>query len=263
MADLDEIMSGQGETAPRQDVQAQEPAQEPRQAQVQEPPEGGEGDDDADGLHKARDAERAKARKYKEELADVRQQLQTFQSQFTGFMQAFQAQQPRPAPQPEPPAPDFFEAPDAFVDQRLKTQLEQSVNPMREALMFNARLTANAIHTPERVSEAEQAFLTAVQGRQLDQRTYDAVVNSPNRFHAAVEWFDNRPENQRERLEAEILAKYGITPGQEPPAAHSSSQPSTAQPSTMPTSFAAARSAGPRTAPQWSGPKPLSELMPR
>jgi hypothetical protein len=94
------------------------------------------------------------------------------------------------------------------------------LDPVQQALMFNAKLVAESRHTPEKVSEAEQAFLAAVESRELDPRDYYAVVNSPNRYHAAVEWFNNRPEAQRARLEAEIeqsiLAKYGIQPGQAP-----------------------------------------------
>jgi hypothetical protein len=262
MADLDEIMSGQGDTAPRQDVQTQEPAQEPQA------PDGAtdrpqEEADPVSGLRKALDEERGKRRRYKEELANNTRELAELRGMISALSQA-----PRPTPQPPPPPPDFFEAPDAFVDQRLKAQLEQNVNPIRDTLMFNARLTAEAIHTRDTVLAAQTAFDGAMKAGQLDPRDYQRVMQSPNPFHEAVQWHQRNsvlseigtdPQAYREKLRNELRAELE----QELGAGQSQPQPSAAQPSTMPTSFAAARSAGPRTAPQWSGPKPLSELMPR
>lgn len=266
MADLEEIMAGGGGSTPEADQTQthEQPAADPNpgqpQPEQQPNPQGGAEDEDnsIEGLHKARDAERAKSRKYKEELAEVRQRLQGFEAQFQGFMQAFQAQQqPRPQPQQAQPPVEIWDDPNAFVG----TQVQQALSPVQEALMFNAKLVAESRHTPEKVNEAEQAFLAAVNSRSLHPSEYEAVVNSPNRYHAAVEWFNNRPEAQRERLEAEILAKYGIQPGQQPQAAP---QPQPApNPQAMPTSFAAARNNGPRTTPQWSGPVPLSDIMKR
>lgn len=261
MADLDEIMAGKGETAPEPAVQTQEPAQEP-QAQGGAPDQTQEDADPVSGLRKALDEERGKRRRYKEELANNSRELAELRGMISALSQA-----PRPTPQPPPPAPDFFESPDAFVDQRLKAQLEQSVNPVRDALMFNARLTAEAIHTRDTVLTAQTAFDGAMKSGQLDPRDYQRVMQSPNPFHEAVQWHQRNsviseigtdPQAYREKLRAELLAELqGQGAGQSQP------QPTAAQPQAMPTSFAAARNAGPRTAPQWSGPKPLSELMPR
>lgn len=270
MADLDEIMAGGGRTPEADQPQTHEqvPAAEPHQA----PPQGQEPqdpnlnpnpEDDADpvtGLRKALDAERGKGRKYKETVEQFERRLQAMQDRFEGFFQAFQAQQRPQAPQQEQPPVEIWDDPNAFVG----TQVQQALSPVQEALMFNAKLVAESRHTPEKVSEAEQAFLAAVESRQLDPRDYHAVVNSPNRYHAAVEWFNNRPEAQRATLEAElraqIMAEMGIQPGQ--PQAPQQHQPAAA-PQAMPTSFASQRNSGPRTAPQWSGPQPLSAIMKR
>src|SRR4051812_25674651 len=102
MADLDEIMAGRDAPEPSQAPTQPQAPPEPVQAPPgQEPPPAPP--DDADpvtGLRRALDEERGKRRKYKDELAAVRQELQGFQSQFAGFMQAFQAQQRPPQPPP-------------------------------------------------------------------------------------------------------------------------------------------------------------------
>lgn len=270
MADLDEIMAGRGasasDPAPVQSPESNSPPPDPVQqdAGPQDEPEVGQ-ENDADpvgGLRKALDAERGKGRKYKEELASVREELSGFKQQFTGFIQAFQAQRGPQQPPQEKPKPDLWDDPNAFVG----NTVNEALNPVQQALDFNSRLIAQATHTPDKVSEAEQAFLAAYNSGQLDPRDYHAVVGSPNRYHAAVEWYGRRPEAVRASLEAEIeasiLAKYGISPGQNAQAA--SSAPAAAPSAqSMPTSFAGHRSAGPRTAPQWSGPQALSDIMKR
>jgi hypothetical protein len=275
MADLEEIMAGRGslpEAEPTTTHEQTPPAAEPQQAppQQQEPqnpdPNANPNpDDDADpvtGLRKALDAERGKGRKYKETVEQFERRLEAMQERFEGFIQAFQAQQrPQQTPQQEQPPVEIWDDPGAFVG----TQVQKALDPVQQALMFNARLVAESRHTPDKVNEAEQAFLAAVQSRELDPRDYYAVVNSPNRYHAAVEWYENRPEAQRSKLEAElraqIMSELGIQPGQTPQAAQQQ-QPATA-PQAMPTSFASQRNAGPRTTPQWTGPQPLSEIMKR
>jgi hypothetical protein len=265
MADLDEIMSGQGETAPRQDVQTQEPAQEPRQAQVpgQEPPAGDEDDTDpVTGLRKALDAERGKGRKYKETVEQFERRLEAMQQQFTGFIQAFQAQQ-RPTPEPAPKK-DFFEDPDGFISQAVQP-LAQQQEQQREAF---SRMMAVDKFGEETVNSAFTDLANRMQRDPSARFDYQRIMASPHPFGALVQWHKQQsaiseigtdPQAFREKLRAELRAELE----QELGASQSQPQPSAAQPSAMPTSFAAARSAGPRSAPQWSGPKPLSELMPR
>lgn len=272
MADLDEIMAGRNASASDPaPVQSPAPESNPPPEPVQQQDDGPHdeaepgqeaGVDPVTGLRKALDAERGKGRKYKEELASVREELSGFKQQFQGFMTAFQAQRGPQQPQQEKPKPDLWDDPNAFVG----NTVNEALNPVQQALDFNSRLIAQATHTPDKVSEAEQAFLAAYNSGQLDPRDYHAVVGSPNRYHAAVEWYGRRPEAVRASLEAEIeasiLAKYGIAPGQTPPAASPAPAAApTAQ--NMPTSFAGHRSAGPRTAPQWTGPQALSDIMKR
>lgn len=263
MADLDEIMAGRSDSASEQPDQQTQPANEPQyEAQTQEP----EQQQHPDGYVpiQALDAERGKGRKYKEELADVNRRFGEFQQQFTGFIQAFQGQQRPQQAQPPQEAPAIWDNPDGFVDHRVSQALQGQVDPIREAIMFNSRLTAEAYHKPEAVRAAEDAFNEAARTGQIDPREHARINSSPNPFHAAVLWhkqtsalsqIGSDPDAYRERVRAELLAEMQ---GQTAPFARP--QPNGAPPA-MPSSFAAGRSAGPRATPQWSGPKPLSEIM--
>lgn len=270
MADLDEIMAGRGAPAPDPaPVQSNEPTSPPPEPVQQddgphdEPDLGQDpGVDPVTGLRKALDAERGKGRKYKEELASVREELSGFKNQFNGFIQAFQTQQRPQQPPQVKPKPDLWDDPPAYVG----NVVEERLSPIEKAIDHNCRLTAHAIHTPDKVGEAEQAFLAAYHSGQIHPREVDEVLGSPNRYDAAVQWYGRRPEAVRASLEAEIeasiLAKYGIAPGQNAQAA--SPAPAAApNAQSMPTSFAGHRSAGPRTTPQWTGPQALSDIMKR
>lgn len=263
MADLDEIMSGGGEPAPTPDVQTQAPAPEP-QVQGQEPAAGEEDDTDpVTGLRKALDAERGKGRKYKETVEQFERRLEAMQQQFTGFMQAFATQQ-RPTPQPPAPKPDFFEDPDGFISQAVQP-LAQQQEQQREAF---SRMMAVDKHGEEAVNSAYTELANRMRTDPSVRFDYQRIMSSPHPFGTLVQWHKQQsaiseigtdPQAFREKLRAEILAEIqqGQGAGQPQP------QPTAAQPPVMPTSFAGTRSAGPRTAPGWSGPKPLSELMPR
>jgi len=264
MADLAEIMAGRGEPAPEPVVNeqtTQEPAQQPLQAQ--EPaPEPTAPTEPPPGYVpiQALDEANGKRRKYREELAEVRQQLARMQ----GFIES-QQRQPAAPPQPPQPPPDIFENPNGFIDHHVNGALDQRITPMREALMFNARLTAEAIHKAETVQAATAAFDQAAAARQIDPTEYQRIMSSPNPFHEAVQWHKRTaalteigtdPAAYRERVRAELLAEIQAGQGAPQP-------PASPQAPQMPQSFAAARNAGPRSTPQWAGPKPLSELMGR
>lgn len=271
MPSLDEIMASRNAAEDQAPAHDQMPRDEPDRSPPQhdgqapdnlDPDTPNDDPDPITGLRKALDAERGKGRKYKDELASVRREFEGFRQQFTGFLQGFQQQNPQ-SQQPKA-APDLWDDPQVYV----RNEVGQVVQPMQEALMYNAKLTADAIHTPEKVETAEQQFLEALRGQQLTEREYEAVINSPNRYHACVQWAANRPEAVRERMRAELMAEMGIDPGQVQqqrgaPPPQQFRQQQAPDPSSMPTSFAGARNSGPRAAPQWSGPKSLSEIMKR
>src|SRR6185503_12259288 len=99
----------------------------------------------------------------------------------------------------------------------------------------------------------------ALQSKTLDQADYQKVVSSPNRYAAAVQWhkaqlakaeIGDDPAAFRAKIEAEILAKHGLT--QEGGAAQQQQKPAV-----MPSNLAGARNVGSRSGPAWSGPPSL------
>jgi hypothetical protein len=264
MADLEEIMGDKGgpaSEAPVPNNTAPEPAGEPVQAQPQDQPTD-QHQDDTDpvtGLRRALDEERGKRRKYRDELAEVRQQYARLEGVLTALnTQRQQPQQPAPQPQPD----DIFTDPTAFVT----NQVRGAIDPVQKAMMFNARLVAESVYDREKpgtVKSAVDAFDQAVVAGQIHPSEKDRIMSSPNPFYEAVQWHQRNaalseigtdPAAYRERLKAELLAELGQ------PAQQSSQG---GLPPNMPSSFATARSAGPRSTPQWSGPKPLSEILNR
>lgn len=84
--------------------------------------------------------------------------------------------------------PDFFENPDIAVRTMLQQALEPIAREFRDGQMYNSRMVANNIHGADKVAEAERAFLEARDNQTLDPVDYERVVQSPNRWDAAVAW---------------------------------------------------------------------------
>jgi hypothetical protein len=268
MADLDEIMSGRGEAMPDQtqqqpDEQPQPELQQPAQEQQPEQPQ----DDDGAPMvpRAALEDERAKRRKYTDELADVRRQFGEFQSQFTGFMQAFQAQQrPTQQPQPQQPAPDFFEAPDQYLAHQLQP-VQQAIVEQREQfsrMMATEKFGEEAVNTAystiaQRINAGDRNAAFELQRIMSSPHPYGSLVNW-HQQQATLQEIGSDPAAYKAKLRAEWEAEMGQQ-GQPAPSPQQGGQ----QPQAMPSSFTQTRSAGPRTTPQWSGPKPLSDIMNR
>lgn len=270
MADLDTIMSGGGSdpvteqqpaieqaSPPRDDgrdengrfaARQPEPAPQP-EAQEQRPP---------DGYIpiQALDARLAKQQEKMER--DFQLQMAREREAWQRQMQGFQPQQ---SAQPAPP-PDFFENPDAAVDHRFQSRIRETIDPIQNQIMFNARLVAESVHGKEKFDAAVKAFDEAVALGQADPRDIQRIKSSPNPFHEAVQWHQrnsvlnevgNDPVAYREKLRKELMAELQQQPAQQ-------AQPA---PGAMPQSFTSARSPGQTAAPQFNGPVPLSELMGR
>lgn len=267
MADLDEIMAGRNAPEPQAEPTQPQAPQEPSQAPPgQEPPPDAQDDTDPiSALRKELDAQRGKGRRYKDELAAVRQEFQNFQSQFTGFMQAMQAQQ-RPQ-QPPPAAPDFWENPDAALDHRLKgavAPVQQGLADTREQF---SRMMASDKFGEEAVNAAYAELAQRMQANpQAALPDYQRIMSSPHPYGALVQWHKHQAVLKevgddtgayRERLRAELMAEIQSRQSAHAPPAGGVPQ------GQMPTNFAGVRSAGQRTAPQANGPLPLSEIMKR
>jgi hypothetical protein len=290
MADLAEIMAAKGDPMPESAPQTQtrreptaiveqttRPDRNPVQPQGQEPqtaqpdPNAPPQDetDPVSGLRKALDEERGKRRGYKDELAKNSRELAELRGMIAALSQGQQRQQQPQAPQPEPTTDDelneILSKPGAFIDTRLQRSIQQAMTPVQQTLDRFNRFEATQQHTKEVVDEAEKTFMAALQAGQVDPTVVQRIVASPNRYDAAVAWFrSTNPASERDRMRAELLAELKAEQEQAQTAAPQQQQaPQGAPLQSMPTSFAQARSSGPRTAPGWTGPKPLSELMPR
>lgn len=274
MKSLDEIMSGAGADASSSEEPIREQGNPPEQVETpaNEPPVDPVSDTDPqpdDGgmvphaaLHAAR--EQGKKR-YTEAVSEFDRRLkesdERWEKRFTEMMGALRPQQPA-QPQLEPQkAQDYWDDPDKFIQHRL----QEAMAPMQQAMMANARMAAEAVHKPETVKEAEEAFNSLVSSGRMDPRLAEQINGSPNPFHAAVQWHQHVKRQQSMAqygedpeafIKAEVERRIAAMGGQ--PAQQLSPQ-TPSQP--MPGSFAASPSAGGRSAAQWSGPKPLSEIM--
>lgn len=208
-------------------------------------------------------AERNKAKEEKARADALERQVQQLSAQMQAFMAGAQ---PKP-PQAEPaPVPEIWDDPNSFVQHNIR----QALDPVREQLMFNARLVAASVHGKDTVEQAVQAFDAAISSRAIDPVEYQRIMASPNPFHEAVAWHKRQsvlseigedPDAYKARLAEEIRAQVlAELQGQQP---QTGQQPSPGLPATMPSNLANARSASPRSGPAWSGPAPLNDIFSR
>lgn len=266
---LDEIMSGRGEAVPEvneavndaplaPEPKAPEPEAKPAEASdAADKPEAEAGMVPQAALH----AERQKAKRYTEEVADMRRQMADMQQQFQGQLaQLMQATQQRQPPQPQPDPPDWYADPQAALAHNL-APIQQETAAMREQfsrMMAADKFGEETVNTAQ--SELEQFARSNPQAARFD---YQRIMASPHPYAALVEWHRQRatlsevgpdPKAYRERVRAEILAE--MQGGRPAPAPN-------VNPAAMPSNFATNRSAAPNSAPTFTGPRSLSEIMGR
>lgn len=210
--------------------------------------------------HEALHAEKQKVKRYTEEVSDFRRSNEALQRQVAELLQRV------PIPKQEQaeavdPIDAFFKDPTAAARQAVTPQFEQIQNTLQAIAKDNA-ITR---FTEETVNTAEQAFLEAMQSKQLDPSDYQKVVSSPNRYAAAVQWhkaqqakaeIGDDPAAYRAKLEAEILAKHGLTPD-----GGAAEQKQPAAQTVMPSNLNGARNVGSRSAPAWNGPPSLTDIF--
>lgn len=280
MADLNEIMDGRNTPEPDH-VPAPQASPEPPQAPpaAPSPSEPAPEEDPVSGLRKALDEERGKRRRYKEELAGVRDELASMRRE---LMQSLQSAQQQRQPQTPPlPPPDWFVDPDAAFHARLRGEVEplqrtfdQQVQGIRQETQATrhdvSRMVAEQAFGSERVDGAYGAF------QEFERSNPQAAAFEAQRILAAkhpwgelVQWHKRQAVLQevgedtaayRERVRQEVLSEFQQQ--QQPAPAGNGAAPQT-QARVMPGNFAQGRNAGQRSTPQWSGPKPLSEIFKR
>jgi len=123
-----------------------------------------------------------------------------------------QVQELRQPRQPETPfSQRVFEDPEGSIDGRLR----QHIDPIQQHLQtmqtdFDMKL-ARATHGPELFDQAYQAWFEQVgDPNRPDPQNYWAVMNSPSPGEAVVAWYQNKPENMRDRLRQEIMQELGM-----------------------------------------------------
>ena len=270
MDSLDNILSGQSDALPEQTAHEEvtQAADQQAEEQQQEEAEGQEGQEQRQSMvpHQALHAERQKTKRYTEEVSSLRQEIADRDAAWERRIAALmEAQKPKPEPQAKP---DWFENPDAAVQHAFQQNADPHFQRINQALLANAQMVASVKYGDDKVEAADKAFMEAVQSGKIDPADYQKVTSSPNIFTAAVQWHQRQlaqaeigddPTAYRAKVEAEILAKYGIQPGTQQQA-----QPGQqAAPVVMPSNIAGARNVGSRSGPAWSGPPTLQDIFAR
>jgi hypothetical protein len=116
------------------------------------------------------------------ELIEERRQRQALERQMQELIAQMRANQPAPPPVQ---APDIWENPSEFIDARVSPAMERQ----QQALMYNARLIAEARFTEQAVRDAQDAFDGQVAAGSLHPADYQKVMSSPNPFAEAVKWY--------------------------------------------------------------------------
>jgi hypothetical protein len=263
MADLDSILSGSSESAPGEQEQVTQVNEGESQQEQPEAEQHEEQQGQRMVPQQALHAEKQKLKRYTEQVSDFQRQLSETNAAWERRMaQLVEAVKPK---QEAAPRPDFFENPEAATQHTVQQSVSPQFEQINQQLLAIARDNAETRFTPETVNEAEQAFISAMQSQKLDPADYQKVVSSPNRYAAAVQWFKREQAKAeigddvtafRAKVEAEILAKHGITPGEQQPAQQQRAQ-------VMPSNLAGARNVGARSGPAWSGPSSIDDIFNR
>lgn len=277
MEPLDTILSGRGEATSASPEVAEQPAQierpEAEQVEGQQPAQTQAEPDDPDAVdvggqkmvpHAALHAQKERVKRYTEQVAAFEQRLkdqdQAWERRFSQLLQT--VGQPRQQ-QEQPQAPDWFENPTEAARYAVAPQFNQ----FEQMMHANARIVAEGRFGDDKVKAAEEAFLAAHRSGSLDPADYQRIVNSPNRYAAAVQWQQRQealreigddPAAFREKVRAEVLAELQKNGGQ----AQQPSQQASPAP-VMPSNLAAARNVGTRAGPAWSGPQSLADIFKR
>lgn len=262
--DLENILSGQGAVAPAPETRTEPQPEQTAEPQANaEPASEGEPQTDERGMVPvaALQAERQKAKRYTEQVAEFQTKLEQQNAQWEQrFNQIFSQLQPKPA-QPEPEqAPDIWTDPDAY----LQRGVQQAVSPVMGQLKAMQRGMAELQFKPEVVAEAEKAFNTAAQAGQLPKEFIQQINGSPNPWAAAVQWHQQQTamaeigsdpaaykQKLRDELKAELMAEF--QQGQQPGAQRAAP--------VMPGNFATGRNVGARTGPAYAGPPNLDDIL--
>jgi hypothetical protein len=115
-----------------------------------------------------------------------------------------------PKPEPTPP-PEIWDNPQEYVRQQVMPETDR----IQRAMMYNAKLIAEARFGDAKVQEAQSAFDNLFDSGTLPPHEYQQVINSPNPFAEAVKWHERHkvlsdvgtdPSAYRAKMRAELMA---------------------------------------------------------
>lgn len=229
------------------------------------------------GLHAARDAEREKVKRYKDQVASF-EHRQAEQGRMIAGMAAqiqqlsqFIQQSQRPA---APPPPDFYEDQGAALSYHINNVLEQALQPALAPVVKRLERSEQKMAEWQARGKygddvVEQAYLALEQYHASGDPTFDGVyermMSMPNPYAAMVEWHKQQQERAelsdpvalRDKIRTEILAELQ----QQPDASRGQAAPPQI-PNMMPSGgFASGRNVGSRSGPTWGGPASLNDIF--
>ncbi len=266
---LDNILSGSGEAVTEQNTNVEENVAQAAEGETQQQAEVSEQEGQQQGgqrtvPHEALHAEKQKVKRYTEEVSSLRQEIADRDAAWERrITQLIDAQKPKAEPQQKP---DWFENPEAATQHAVRETISPQLDQVTSTLMATAQMVAGIKYGDDKVAEAEQAFLSALQSRKLDPADYHKVANSPNRYAAAVQWHQRQlaqaeigddPAAYKAKLEAEVREKVLAELQQ------GDGQQAQQRQATMPSNFATARNVGSRAGPAWSGPASIQDIFKR
>lgn len=269
MSDLDTILSGGGEAVSEQNTAVDEIVTQVAEGEGQQADSAGQ-QEDASGKTEGRQgfvpqqalhAEKQKTKRYTEEVSSLRTEIAQRDAAWERrIAQLVEAQKPKQEQQQPPDQFEDFPGATRHVVQPEFQRIEQQ-------LLAIAKDTAITRFTEEKVNEAEQAFISAMQSQKLDPADFQKVVHSPNRYAAAVQW--HTAQQAKSEIGDDIVAYRERVRAEEREKALAELQQGTEGQQTqqrqpvMPTNLAGARNVGARSGPAWSGPQSLQDIFNR
>lgn len=265
MADLDQILSGQGAIASEAPEVVKETPAVTEQAQAGQVTDDNlhEGEESEHGQRmvpqQALHAEKQKVKRYTEQVADFEKKLTEREAAWERrFEQLIGVVKPK---EPELQAPEFWDKPEDFVKAQL-SPVTQQIQQQREEF---SQLMAVEKHGADTVSAAYAALEAELRSNPAAGAQYQSIMKSAHPYGALVEWhkraqaqaeIGSDPEaykaKLREELKAEFLAEtQGGTQQAQTPAP------------VMPSDLASVRNVGNRSGPAWSGPQSLNDIFKR
>lgn len=225
--------------------------------------------------------ERAKVKRYTEQVADFDKKLSdqnaAWERRLEQLMGAIRAGQPQPQQKaPEQQKPDFFADPDAAIEAAIQARLAPVMADQSHIREQLSQQFAVQHHGAETVSAARAEIERRVnENPDAMKGEFQRIMSSGNPWNELVKWhkkesalkeFGEDPVAYRERLKAELLEEMKGTapaaaaaPGSALVAPGAAPDPAPV----LPTNLAQARNAGTRSGPAWNGPAPLQDIFDR